>query len=131
MRISHNHSFERRLGLWKAGFDADGELYCDQRYADWPVDMEKPAFDNPPWMLLSYEKDVEVSWEAENVTGVNILWEYAPEKLYHSCMVYGKCHRKIGALVKGQPVFVRVDTFNENGITEGEVMEVNYIRNCS
>ena len=290
MRISHNHSFERRLGLWKAGFDADGELYCDQRYADWPIDMEKPAFDNPPWMLLSYGKDVEVSsgegtayitdenirtwwragtasqgewcrldlgkaydiravqinfmddqlekalpegkktslffyeeryidqvkqrtrwilegsldgekyftiedkseaetdyahdfilldggmmvrylrltilelpyrevpcvsgirvfglgegeipekakkvtcirrgkldmdvsWEAENVTGVNILWGYAPEKLYHSCMVYGKYHRKIGALVKGQPVFVRVDTFNENGITEGEVME--------
>ena len=35
MRISKNHVFERRLGLWKAGIDADGELFCDQRYGDW------------------------------------------------------------------------------------------------
>ena len=30
MRISRSHKFERRLGLWKAGFDEAGELYCDQ-----------------------------------------------------------------------------------------------------
>ena len=26
MRISVNHNFERRVGLWPAGFDEDGEL---------------------------------------------------------------------------------------------------------
>jgi hypothetical protein len=30
--------------------------------------------------------------------------------------------RKIGALVKGQDYFVRVDAFNKNGITQGETI---------
>ena len=31
MRISVNHQFERRVGIWRAGFDEDGELFCNQR----------------------------------------------------------------------------------------------------
>lgn len=290
MRISHNHSFERRLGLWKAGFDNKGQLYCDQRYGDWPVNMDSPAFEEPEWMLLSYNKkvsassgtgaenvtdedirtwwrgagpsdgqewlevdlgrtydvrgvqlnfaddgvqaplpktepfidgydnryidsvrqttrwllegsedgknyfiledkscavtdyahdflvwpegrrvrflkltviavpygacpcvsgirvfgprtgktpvpvcmtdakrigdlDMEVTWKASD-DGHNVLWGYAPEALYHSCMVFGKNSCRIGALVKDQPVYVRVDTFNEGGITEGEVFKL-------
>lgn len=42
MRISMNQPFERRLGLWKTGFDPEGELFCDQRYADWPIDLDTP-----------------------------------------------------------------------------------------
>ena len=30
MRISVNHDFERRVGLFPAGFDKDGVLYCNQ-----------------------------------------------------------------------------------------------------
>lgn len=56
MRISKNHVFERRLGLWKAGIDADGELFCDQRYGDWPVSVESKVWEKPEWMLLSYKK---------------------------------------------------------------------------
>ena len=48
----------------------------------------------------------------------------APNKLYHSYMVFGKNSQRIGALVKNRPLYVRVDTFNENGITEGEVKKV-------
>lgn len=34
--------------------------------------------------------------------------------------------QKIGALVKGQDYYVRVDAFNENGITEGNrIVKVN------
>jgi hypothetical protein len=283
MRISVNQNFERRLGLWKAGFDDDGELYCDQRYGDWPLNIEAPAFTKPDWMLLSYGKpvktssgsgaehitdenirtwwkadspgpgewaevdlgkvfdvravqisfaddgmeveppedsvfvgyrfidgvrqytrwllegsgdgknyfvisdkraaqtdlshdlivqedgfearfirltvkdlpynqaprvsgirvfgqgsgeapqkapkltlhrsgdlDMEVFWEkADDALGYNILWGCAPEKLYHSYLVFGKCSQHIGALIKGEPVFVRIDAFNESGITEG------------
>lgn len=61
MRISRNHKFERRLGLWKAGFDADGELYCDQRYRDWPLRVDSHPWEQPEWMLLSYRKPVSVS----------------------------------------------------------------------
>ncbi|MFQ9709424.1 MAG: family 43 glycosylhydrolase [Bifidobacterium dentium] len=53
MSISVNHVMERRLGLWKAGFDSDGELFCDQSYADWPIDSDAPAWSEPDWMLLS------------------------------------------------------------------------------
>ena len=286
MSIAVNNDMERRLGLWKAGFDADGEMWCDQRYGDWPVDAEAPAFQKPDFMLLSYGKPVtvssgagaekvtnenvqdwwrgeksrdewccvdlgdvmdvravqlnfadegieaqipedadrlvaheiryidlekrvtrwvlegsadgehwavledksaadtnlgndfimpeggvkvrylkltvlevpfdqpvavsglrafgrgtgsapeapkgvkaervgdlnmRVSWEPDGAVGHNVLWGYAPEKLYHSYMVLGADEKNIGALVKGEPVFVRVDAFNENGITEGEV----------
>lgn len=61
MGICRNHPMERRLGLWKAGFDADGELYCDQRYGDWPVNMQAKAFEKPEWMLLSYKARVTAS----------------------------------------------------------------------
>ena len=61
MLISRNHKFERRFGLWKAGFDADGELYCDQRYGDWPLRVDSRPWEQPEWMLLSYRKPVSVS----------------------------------------------------------------------
>lgn len=61
IRISMNHPFERRLGLWKAGFDQDGEMYCDQRYADWPCDLDAPPWSEPQWMLLSHGKPVRAS----------------------------------------------------------------------
>ncbi|OMF26750.1 1,4-beta-xylanase [Paenibacillus sp. FSL H8-0548] len=297
MRISVNHMFERRLGLWSAGFDQDGELYCNQRYGDWPMKIEQAENDtwaNPEWMLLSYGKpakasshvqgkeamkatdenvqtwwkavtneagqyleidlldqcqvhavqinfaddqldlslpngaemrrsghtpryidhrkhvtrwllegsldgtsyfvikdksnvdtdlahdlivreeglkarfirctvielpyrqqacisglrvfgigtgdppiqvsgvktdvqnglDLSVAWNQDTAVGYNVLWGYTSEKLYHSYMVLGKYEVCIGALIKGEPVYVRVDAFNETGITEGEVIKV-------
>ena len=64
MRISVNHDFERRVGLWPAGFDADGELYCNQRYGDWPMAVSgfrQEPWRNPKWMLLSVHKTVSAS----------------------------------------------------------------------
>lgn len=64
MRISKNHVFERRIGLWPTGFDADGEMYCNQRYGDWVYDLDtfrKNPWANPKWMLLSYGKTVTAS----------------------------------------------------------------------
>ena len=294
MRISANHNFERRVGLWPAGFDKDGELFCNQRYGDWPMaieDFQADPWKNPQWMLLSCgktmtassaeegkgaekaaEENVQTWWRAASaqpgewlqmdlgkamdvraiqinfaddkidieppkplvgnmtgkryieernlitrwklegsldgdnyfmiedksdaktdlphdmvvredgiqvrylkltvlavpydqpaaisglrvfgigdgekpavptftaerlddldmkvaitsddadVTGYNILWGHAEDKLYHSHMIFGRKEQKIGALIKGTDYFVRVDAFNENGITEGEVI---------
>lgn len=294
MRISVNHNFERRVGLWPAGFDKDGELFCNQRYGDWPMaieDFQADPWKNPEWMLLSCgkamtassaeegkgaekaaEENVQTWWRAASaqpgewlqmdlgkamdvraiqinfaddkidieppkplvgnmtgkryieernlitrwklegsldgesyfmiedksdaetnlphdmvvredglqvrylkltvlavpydqpaaisglrvfgigagekpaapaftaerlddldmkvaitsddadVTGYNILWGHAEDKLYHSYMIFGKKEQKIGALIKGTDYFVRVDAFNENGITEGKVI---------
>lgn len=297
MRISANHNFERRIGLWPAGFDQDGELYCNQRYGDWPLKVDQAEMDpwsNPEWMLLSFGKpaasssyvedkeaskatnenvqtwwraassepgewievdllhecdvfaiqvnfaddqlgvpipdgaeftktlgtrrhidlrqhftrwllegsidgkeyfviedksnvntdlphdfivrehgikvryirctikelpfnqpacisglrvfglgkgelpekaigvktnflsdlDLAVNWNEGNAVGHNVLWGFAPDKLYHSYMVLGRNEVTIGALIKGEPLFVRVDAFNEKGITEGIVFRV-------
>ena len=65
MRVSVNHNFERRVGLWPAGFDADGELYCNQRYGDWPMAVSGAPWRGPAWMLLSAGKRAEASsWTA-------------------------------------------------------------------
>ncbi len=65
MRVSVNHSFERRIGLFPAGFDQDGVLYCNQNFADYPIRIPAGNFDassiKPEWMLLSYKKPVTVS----------------------------------------------------------------------
>ncbi|MCH3987849.1 MAG: family 43 glycosylhydrolase [Lachnospiraceae bacterium] len=294
MRISVNHNFERRVGLWPAGFDADGELFCNQRYGDWPVavsEKEEDPWRGPAWMLLSAgkqafasshtpghepdkaaeenvqswwraatpdrgewltvdlgetmtvnavqvnfaddhidipcpgqirpgtqaryidEADGRTQWKLEGSTdgtnwfvvedksaaqtdlshdlvvredgfaarflrlsdmavpygqqpcisglrvfglgngekpaapafsaartdgldmevqikeqpdtlGFNILFGSSPSKLYHSYMIFEPGSKRIGALVKGRDYFVRVDAFNENGITEGKCIKL-------
>ena len=64
MRISMNHDFERRVGIWPAGFDAEGELFCNQRYGDWPLrvgEEETDPWRKPAWMLLSAHKGATAS----------------------------------------------------------------------
>ena len=291
MRISMNHDFERRVGIWPAGFDADGELFCNQRYGDWPMTVEGDPWRDPTWMLLSAgkkatassfteghepekatEENVQTWWRAsttdrtewlqidlgrdfdvhaiqinfaddkidipcpgqivggsqaryieerdlttqwkltgsidgkdwfviedkshaqtdlshdlilreegirvrflrlsdmavpygqqpcisglrvfglgqgekpaapvftvrrendldmtvsvqsqENTLGYNILFGSSPDKLYHSYMTFKAGDQRIGALIKGRDYFVRVDAFNENGITEGTCVQL-------
>ena len=64
MRISINHVFERRVGLWPAGFDESGNLFCNQRYGDWLVNVDRLRKDpwcDPEWFLQSYKKPVSSS----------------------------------------------------------------------
>lgn len=60
MRISVNANFERRLGIFPAGLDKDGILFCNQSFGDYPMDIPEGKFDplsiHPKWMLLSYKK---------------------------------------------------------------------------
>ena len=86
MRISVNHNFERRVGIWPCGFDKDGELFCNQRYGDWPtaVYSEKDPWEEPEWMLLSYQKPVWASSgqkSAQQAVDENVqTWWSAGEK---------------------------------------------------
>lgn len=69
MRVSVNHAMERRVGLFPAGFDKDGTLFCNQNFADYPLRIPQGEFDpwsvGPEWMLLSYRKPVSASSTAE------------------------------------------------------------------
>ena len=64
--IAVKNSFERRLGLWPTAFDADGILYTNTAYGDYPHRMPTTRTENPRdlftgWMLLNYNKSVRVS----------------------------------------------------------------------
>lgn len=70
MRISVNANFERRVGIFPAGVDADGILFCNQSFADYPLDVPTGRFDplsiRPKWMLLSYKKACTASSSKES-----------------------------------------------------------------
>lgn len=66
--ISVKNNFERRLGIWPAGFDKDDVMYSNTAYGDYPTllpefaqgkDFTKGLF--PGWMLLNYQKPVQAS----------------------------------------------------------------------
>jgi hypothetical protein len=68
MTISQKHMFERRLGLFPTFFDQDGELYSYTGYGDFPFTIPAKKINSPQelfpgWMLLSYNKPIEVSSE--------------------------------------------------------------------
>jgi xylan 1,4-beta-xylosidase len=64
--ISVKNNFERRIGIWPAGFDKDDVMYMDAAFGDYPHYL--PASLNRSgagvftgWMLLNYKTPVEVS----------------------------------------------------------------------
>jgi len=57
--IAVKNSFERRLGIWPAGFDKDGVMYMDASFGDYPHYVPSGRFTG--WMLLNYKKPVLVS----------------------------------------------------------------------
>ena len=64
--IGVNWNFERRIGLHPAGFDADGQLYVDTRFGDFPHRLPTRKWQRSDelftgWMLLSYRKPVTAS----------------------------------------------------------------------
>jgi xylan 1,4-beta-xylosidase len=66
MVIAVKNNFERRLGIWPAGFDKDGVLFCNTAFGDYPHYLPAGPEDHlqssfSGWMLLNYCKPVNVS----------------------------------------------------------------------
>ena len=65
--LSVKNNFERRLGIWPSGFDADGVMYSNTAYGDYPTYLpsEKKGHTGMAsfsgWMLLNYNKPIQVS----------------------------------------------------------------------
>ena len=71
--ISVKNTFERRLGVWPTGFDADDHMFCNTSFGDYPHYIPSPAINGSSygahgkspyftgWMLLNYNKPVQVS----------------------------------------------------------------------
>jgi len=69
MRISVNHHFERRIGIFPAGFDDDGALFCNQNFGDYPTVVPDRRIDpwndaHAGWMLQSYRASAEATSSA-------------------------------------------------------------------
>ncbi len=70
MRVSVNHHFERRIGLFPAGFDEDGTLFCNQTFGDYPTVVPDGPADpwhdhSPRWMLQSYRSATSATSHAQ------------------------------------------------------------------
>ena len=64
--ICTKNNFERRLGIWPAGFDGDDILYSNTAYGDYPTYLPTEKKNHlsgsfTGWMLLNYNKPVQVS----------------------------------------------------------------------
>ncbi len=100
--ICVKNTFERRIGIWPAGFDKDDVMWCNTAFGDYPHSLPNPskggalnpanykesfeyaASKTPPlggrgavWMLLNYKKPVLVSstlasYYANNAVDENI-----------------------------------------------------------
>lgn len=66
MVVSVKNNFERRIGIWPAGFDKDDRMYCNTAFGDYPHYIASGPADHlqsrfTGWMLLNYKKPVTVS----------------------------------------------------------------------
>ncbi|WP_199099956.1 family 43 glycosylhydrolase [Dyella sp. ASV21] len=79
--IGSNWTFERRVGLYRAGFHTDGQMWVDTRFGDFPQRMPDHRLADSEdtfsgWMLLSYRKPAKASsalpdYPASNATDEN------------------------------------------------------------
>ncbi|MGB5820167.1 MAG: family 43 glycosylhydrolase [Saonia sp.] len=80
MAISVNYKFERRIGMYPAGFEKDnGQMYVNTAYGDYPhylpntkVKEHKNRFTG--WMLLSYNRPVRTNAPQANME-INVVDE--------------------------------------------------------
>jgi xylan 1,4-beta-xylosidase len=76
--VAVNWTFERRIAMFPAGFDRDGQMYANTRFGDFPHYAPTRKWTDKDelftgWMLLSYRKPVVASsvrdtFPAQNVT---------------------------------------------------------------
>jgi hypothetical protein len=82
MVIAVKNNFERRIGIWPAGFDKEGVMYTNTVFGDYPHYLPNGTADHlssrfTGWMLLNYKKPVQVSstlggYSANNAVDENI-----------------------------------------------------------
>jgi xylan 1,4-beta-xylosidase len=74
--LSVKNNFERRIGIWSAGFDADDVMWCSTAFGDYPHYLpsnKKNEYGNglANWFLLNYKKPTKVSSTLGSFTAHN------------------------------------------------------------
>ncbi|HVE77950.1 MAG TPA: discoidin domain-containing protein, partial [Gemmatimonadaceae bacterium] len=78
--LAINWNFERRLAMFPAGFDRDGDMFADTRFGDFPHWLPTRRWQDPAelftgWMLLSYRKPVTASSARDSFPGSHVTDE--------------------------------------------------------
>jgi hypothetical protein len=78
--IGSNWNFERRIVMFPAGFDEDGDMYSDTRFGDFPHRMPASRWQRSSdlflgWMLLSYRKPARATSAREGFPAANVTDE--------------------------------------------------------
>jgi xylan 1,4-beta-xylosidase len=78
--VAVNWNFERRISMFPAGFDADGQLYSNTRFGDFPHYLPTKKWQDrnelfTGWMLLSYKKPAFASSVRDTFKAVNVTDE--------------------------------------------------------
>jgi hypothetical protein len=78
--LAINWTFERRIAMFPSGFDADGQLYADTRFGDFPHYLPRKTWHDrgelfTGWMLLSYRKPVTASSTRDTFPATNVTDE--------------------------------------------------------
>lgn len=84
--IAVNWNFERRIAMFPAGFDADGQMFSNTRFGDFPQYLPTSKWQDrnnlfTGWMLLSYKKPVTVS-SVRDTFGANRLMDENPRTFW-------------------------------------------------
>ena len=80
MIIATKNNFERRIGIWPAGFDKDDVMWCSTAFGDYPHFLpankkQEYADGFANWFLLNYKKPVTVSSTLGNYNANNAVDE--------------------------------------------------------
>ena len=78
--IGINWNFERRIAMFPAGFDADGQMFVNTRFGDFPHLLPTGKWADKDelftgWMLLSYRKPVQSSSQRDSFPPGNLTDE--------------------------------------------------------
>jgi hypothetical protein len=78
--VAVNWPFERRIAMFPAGFDRDGQMYASTRFGDFPHYLPNKKWATSDelftgWMLLSYKKKAMASSQRDTFNIANVLDE--------------------------------------------------------
>lgn len=78
--VAVNWNFERRIAMFPAGFDADGQMFSNTRFGDFPHYVPSRRWRNKDelftgWMLLSYRKPCTASSQLDTFSVTNVTDE--------------------------------------------------------
>lgn len=107
--VSVKNTFERRIGIWPAGFDKDDVMWCNTAFGDYPHYLPGNSGVRPQWFLLNYNKPVQVS---------STLGGYVPNNAVDELM---KTYWSAGSGNKGE--WIQTDLGN---ISTVNAVQINY-----